>query len=240
MPKYGDINPENNLVFIQRGSSYPSGEYWVSSEVFDNRRKNLYNKQKEKLKSNPEFAKDRKVKNKERSSRLDVKKKRVDLHKIKMKNDPVYAIKFLTRMRLAALRKGTGTNKSASSRKMLGVDPYICRSFIEDQFIDGMNWQNRGAWHIDHFFPISLARNESEVRIFSHFTNLRPLWASENIMKQATPPSPCEMIMRDKWVENWIKTSFQLQQQAQNAEIGKIGTAPAQMGGTQTQGMSQQ
>jgi hypothetical protein len=31
-----------------------------------------------------------------------------------------------------------------------------------------------------------------------------------------------------------------MQQQAQNAEIGKIGTAPAQMGGTQTQGMSQQ
>jgi hypothetical protein len=31
-----------------------------------------------------------------------------------------------------------------------------------------------------------------------------------------------------------------MQQQAQNAEIGKIGTAPAQMGGTQTQDMSQQ
>jgi hypothetical protein len=27
--------------------------------------------------------------------------------------------------------------------------------------------------------------------------------------------------------------------QAQNAEIGRIGTAPAQMGGTQTQGMQQ-
>ena len=31
-----------------------------------------------------------------------------------------------------------------------------------------------------------------------------------------------------------------MQQQAQNAEIGKIGVAPAQMGGMQTQGMSQQ
>jgi hypothetical protein len=31
---------------------------------------------------------------------------------------------------------------------------------------------------------------------------------------------------------------FQLQQ-AQNAEIGRIGTAPAQMGGVQTQGMQQ-
>ena len=31
---------------------------------------------------------------------------------------------------------------------------------------------------------------------------------------------------------------FQLQQ-AQNAEIGRIGTTPAEMGGTQTQGMQQ-
>jgi hypothetical protein len=29
-------------------------------------------------------------------------------------------------------------------------------------------------------------------------------------------------------------------QQAQNAEIGRIGTAPAEMGGIQTQGMNQQ
>jgi hypothetical protein len=28
-------------------------------------------------------------------------------------------------------------------------------------------------------------------------------------------------------------------QQAQNAEIGRLGTAPAQMGGMQTQGMAQ-
>ena len=32
---------------------------------------------------------------------------------------------------------------------------------------------------------------------------------------------------------------FQLQQ-AQNAEIGKLGTAPAQMGGVTTQGINQQ
>jgi hypothetical protein len=38
-----------------------------------------------------------------------------------------------------------------------------------------------------------------------------------------------------KYVQQY---QFQLQQ-AQNAEIGRIGTAPAQMGGVQTQGMAQ-
>jgi hypothetical protein len=238
MPKYGDINPINNLVFVQRGPTYSNGEYWVSKEVFDNRRKTLRNQQKEKLKSNPEYAINIKEKAKERGSRVEVKKRRIETHKIKMKNNPIYAIKFLTRMRLAALKKRNGTNKSIPSRRMLGADPYICKRFLEDQFIDGMSWQNRGDWHIDHFFPISLAKNEKDVRVFSHFTNLRPLWASENLIKHDTPPSPQEMIMRDQWVEGWIKTNFQMQQ-AQNAEIGRLGTAPAQMGGMQTQDMAQ-
>ena len=38
-----------------------------------------------------------------------------------------------------------------------------------------------------------------------------------------------------KYMEQY---QFQLQQM-QNAEIGRIGTAPAQMGGVQTQGMQQ-
>jgi hypothetical protein len=46
------------------------------------------------------------------------------------------------------------------------------------------------------------------------------------------------MIERNNWIEKWINEKFQLQQ-AQNAEIGRIGTAPADMGGVQTQGMQQ-
>jgi hypothetical protein len=238
MPKYGDINAENNLVFIQRGPTYLNGEYWVSREVFEKRKKSVRNQQKLKCETDENFALLKKEKEKLRRQRKDVKKKRVERHKLNMKNNPIYAIKFLTRMRLAALKKRIGKNKSKSSRKMLGADPYVCKKFLEDQFVEGMGWHNRGDWHIDHFFPISLAKNEKDIRVFSHFTNLRPLWASENMTKHDTPPSPLKMIERDQWVENWMKTTFQLQQ-AQNAEIGRLGTAPAQMGGVTTQGMEQ-
>jgi hypothetical protein len=238
MPKYGDINPENNLVFVQRGPTYPNGEYWVSRDAFEKRKESVKKRQKFKRETDKSFAQSLKEKQRLRGQRPDVKKKRVERHKLNMETNPVYAIKFLTRMRLAALKKRNGTNKSMSSRRMLGADPYICKKFLEDQFVDGMDWQNRGDWHIDHFFPISLAKNKTDVRVFSHFTNLRPLWASENMIKHNTPPSPLEMIMRDQWVEEWIKTNFQLQQM-QNAEIGRIGTAPAQMGGVQTQQMQQ-
>ena len=39
MPKYGDINSATNLVFVQRGRTYPNGEYWVTHEVFNKRKK---------------------------------------------------------------------------------------------------------------------------------------------------------------------------------------------------------
>jgi hypothetical protein len=125
-----------------------------------------------------------------------------------METNPVYAIKFLTRMRLAALKKRTGKNKSQPSRRMLGADPWVCKKFIEDQFADGMSWLNRGDWHIDHFFPIRLARNNCEVKIFSHFTNLRPLWSGENLKKSASSPTPAQMIERNNWIEKWINENL--------------------------------
>jgi hypothetical protein len=237
MPKYGDINPVTNLVFVQRGRTYPDGEYWVTSDVFDKRRKSISEKNKARMASDEDFAKKIRERSFKSQSRPEAKKRRVDRHKQNMKSDPVYAIKFLTRMRLASLKKRKGINRSNSSRKMLGADPWVCKKFIEDQFSKGMSWANRGEWHIDHFFPISLANNEAEVLVFSHFTNLQPLWAVDNLNKRANIPHPLKIIERDALVESWIRTHQM--QQMQNAEIGRIGTDPAQMGGVTTQGMQQ-
>jgi hypothetical protein len=57
MPKYGDINPVTNLVFVQRGRTYPDGEYWVTSDVFDKRRKSISEKNKARMASDEDFAK---------------------------------------------------------------------------------------------------------------------------------------------------------------------------------------
>ena len=161
------------------------------------------------MESDEDFARITRERSLKSRSRPEAKKKRVDRHKRNMKLDPVYAIKFLTRMRLASLKKSKGINRSSSSRRILGADPMVCKKFIEDQFREGMNWENRGEWHIDHFFPISLANSEPEVIMFSHFTNLQPLWAAENLNKSATVPHPSRIIERDMFVENWIKTNHQ-------------------------------
>ena len=46
-----------------------------------------------------------------------------------------------------------------------------------------MNWDNRNEWHIDHIIPLSFVKNESELLIINHFTNLRPLWIIDNQIK---------------------------------------------------------
>jgi hypothetical protein len=47
-----------------------------------------------------------------------------------------------------------------------------------------MTWENHGqyGWHIDHIRPVSSFSAE-EIMQVNHYTNLQPLWASDNIKK---------------------------------------------------------
>lgn len=58
---------------------------------------------------------------------------------------------------------------------------------IEFQFKDGMSWENRSEWHIDHRKPISrfLEQGITDPKIVNALSNLQPIWASENLSKGA-------------------------------------------------------
>ena len=51
----------------------------------------------------------------------------------------------------------------------------------------GMTWQNHGAWHMDHIKPLgSFSLNtEANRKLANHYTNLRPVWGTDNMMKGA-------------------------------------------------------
>ena len=58
---------------------------------------------------------------------------------------------------------------------------------IESQFKKGMTWSNWGmfGWHIDHIKPLysfNLSNKEKFLEAV-HYTNLQPLWAKENLVK---------------------------------------------------------
>lgn len=60
---------------------------------------------------------------------------------------------------------------------------------LERQFQKGMSWDNFGEWHIDHIIPLSSFEIENwqspDLKAAWHITNLRPIWASENLSKGA-------------------------------------------------------
>lgn len=87
----------------------------------------------------------------------------------------------------AALKGNSKAGKSWQELVPYTLDEL--RDHIERQFHDGMNWHNMGQWHIDHIVPLSAFKfteaADPQFRAAWALTNLRPLWALENVRKSA-------------------------------------------------------
>ena len=76
-------------------------------------------------------------------------------------------------------------NKAGRTKELLGCTIDELMLHLESQFTDGMSWENRHLWHIDHIRPCSsfdLTDAEQQRQCF-HYTNLQPLWAADNRAK---------------------------------------------------------
>lgn len=112
-------------------------------------------------------------------------KNNYEYQKLRLKNDPVYAMQKRVRRLISLKIQNAGFTKRSSTFEILGCDWDFFKLHIERQFTKGMTWENRGEWHLDHIIPISLAKSEDEVIRLNHFTNLRPMWARDNRSKGA-------------------------------------------------------
>ena len=82
------------------------------------------------------------------------------------------------------MRKSLNGIKESKSWEMLvdyNLDDLI--NHLGLQFKDGMTWENRSEWHIDHIIPLSSAKTEQEIYELCKYTNLQPLWAQDNLKK---------------------------------------------------------
>ena len=90
-----------------------------------------------------------------------------------------------TRVRAAL----NGKSKSKNTLKLLGCSVDFFKKHIESQFEPGMSWENYGfdGWHVDHIVPcvsFDLSAPEQQQKCFN-YTNLQPLWAKDNLSKNA-------------------------------------------------------
>lgn len=78
---------------------------------------------------------------------------------------------------------------TAHAQKLVGCPVFELKSHIENQFSDGMSWDNWGkthdSWQIDHIIPCATFdfSKEGEIEKCFHFSNLQPMWAKENWSK---------------------------------------------------------
>jgi hypothetical protein len=103
----------------------------------------------------------------------------------KRASDPMYAFKIKTRNIIRKAFDRDGYTKRSKTNDILGCTWAEFMLHIEKQFLPGMTWQNRGDWHIDHIIPLATAKTEEDVVKLNHHTNLRPMWAQDNLRKSA-------------------------------------------------------
>lgn len=75
------------------------------------------------------------------------------------------------------------TNGGYSKNQKTGCSYPQFWEHIQSKFINGMSWDNRGEWELDHIIPISSAQSEGEIILLNHYQNFQPLWRADNLRK---------------------------------------------------------
>lgn len=159
-------------------------------EDYRKKKREYYKRNREK-----ELARDREryAKNRERKiayqreyylkNRESVLESKREYHSERMGVCEIYTLSKRIRSLVGASLRG---GKSSKTENIIGCTMPEFKNHIERQFTKGMNWSNRDQWHIDHIVPLSSAKTKEEVIELNHYTNLRPLWAKENLSKGAS------------------------------------------------------
>lgn len=214
--KRGTIR-EDGMIFWGYTKKDQQGEWWVTENKFNelkellksnriknkntiilNRRKwrsknkvkikeyskkyfpNYYNKNKEKI---VKRAVDWYNNNKDRAH------ERINLYLRKKRNsDKIFRLTDNIRSLIGGSFKNHGFKKNSKTMQILGCTIQEFKLHIESQFKEGMSWDNRSEWHIDHIMPLSMAKTEDEIIRLNNYKNLRPLWAHENLSKSDKIP----------------------------------------------------
>lgn len=102
-------------------------------------------------------------------------------------NDPLYKLISNFRTAIYQVLKENNVDKNGHYFEILKYSPDELISHLENQFKDGMTWDNYGEWHVDHILPITSFNiqeiGDNEFMKCWSLNNLQPMWGKENIKK---------------------------------------------------------
>lgn len=124
------------------------------------------------------------------------------MHRTSPKNSN-FRLKKLARSRIYNAIKRIGKVERPRIRHrteaMIGCTIEQLCGHLESKFKRGMTWDNHGTgWHIDHIIPMAMfdLTDESQLMAASHYTNMQPMWAAENLAKSANLAKDTQMQLR--------------------------------------------
>ena len=98
--------------------------------------------------------------------------------------DPLFKLRHnISTLIYNKFNQKNGYTKKSKTSGYLGCTFEEFKMHLEKQFTEGMTWGNQGQWHLDHIYPVSLAKDEEELIRLNHYTNFQPLWAIDNLKK---------------------------------------------------------
>jgi hypothetical protein len=145
----------------------------------ERRKKNLYEWRKKNRERAREISRRWALLNPEKVKITE--KRKIDRYK----TDPIYRVSMNMSHQMYNLLKRKKGGRSWKS--LVGYTLEDLRQHIEQQFVDGMSWDNYGEWQVDHIVP-KVAFNFEKTEDFDFkrcwaLSNLRPMWASDNAAK---------------------------------------------------------
>jgi hypothetical protein len=198
--KYMAENVE--AIRLKQAEKYEKNKEYYKAKSNENHAKNRERNNKrnsEYQKKNAEYLKQKhneyRAANRERARRWNRKYTKAnrqlltDKLRERRRNDPLVRLKDAIRGSVRAYLGSKKTRRSATF-EIVGCTPDFLRSHLEKQFKPGMTWENYGShWHVDHRIPLASGTTPEEVMGLSHWTNLQPLEALENMMKSDKLPT---------------------------------------------------
>lgn len=183
---------ENRLKFKLKNPNWDSEHYLKNKEHYKEKSKDRYQNNKKDISIK---QKEYNLKNKDKIQEYYKKwqkenKSHINEYFKKRKLDPKIKLSSILRSKISTGIKKFSKIKNKKTLDIVGLDSWEeFKIYIENQFLKGMNWDNYGlgknnsTWHIDHIIPLSSAISVEDIYKLNHYTNLRPMWGSDNIRK---------------------------------------------------------
>jgi hypothetical protein len=215
---------ENNVEMGVSGRKFKGGKSAADKRYYENNKDKL--REYHKGWGNDNRDKLREYHTKWREGNGHYKNKRNKYERDKCNTDPRYKLIKNTRTALWACLKDKNITKYRSTFETFGytIDELILN--LENQFTEGMSWDNYGEWHVDHIIPMEHFKfettNDYDFIKCWELNNLRPMWATTrdvngklyegNLNKKDKLPTTCyqHRIREKKKLEEFNELDFDI------------------------------